>query len=141
MREEKVKLAVHNYKNQGYTCSQAVFSAYAEDIGIDEKTAYALMQGLGGGIGGMQDVCGAFSAAVLVISYYYCNGVMDASTKGKNFKAIRQAAEMFKKEYGSIICKEILHGDSPKALQCEMKVKDAVIVTERILDKRGEILC
>lgn len=141
MRKEKIKIAEENYLNRGFTCSQAVFSAYAKEMGIEEETAYGLMQGLGGGVGGMGDICGAFSAAVIVISYYYCSGAMDASTKSTNFKAIREAAKMFREEYGSIICREILRGDSPKALQCKEKVVDAVKVIEALLDKKGETLC
>ncbi|MGN0421606.1 MAG: C-GCAxxG-C-C family protein [Lachnospiraceae bacterium] len=138
MRKEKIRIASDNYQTKGYTCSQAVFSAYLDDIGIDEKTSFRLMQGLGGGVGGMQDICGAFSAAVLVISYYCCGDVMDASTKQTNFKVIREAASLFKEEYDSIICKEILHGNSPKALQCEEKIISAVKIIETLLDKKGE---
>lgn len=138
MREEKIKIASDNYRNRGFTCSQAVFSAYAEDIGIDQRTAYGMMQGFGGGVGGMQSICGAFSAAVVVLSYYFCGGAMDGSTKKTNFQAIRKASELFEKEYGSIICKEILHGSSPKALQCGKKIEDAVRIIERLLDEKSE---
>ncbi len=30
MREEKIEIASDNYRNRGFTCSQAVFSAYVE---------------------------------------------------------------------------------------------------------------
>ena len=136
MREEKIQIASENYKNRGFSCSQAVFSAYAEDLGIDQETAFRLMQGFSAGIAGTQGICGAFSAAVMVISYYMSGKGMDNSTKPVNFKAIRTAAELFKEEYGSIICREILRGDSPKALMCAEKITDAVRIIETILDKQ-----
>ena len=42
---------------KGCTCSQAVFSAFAEDMNLDPVTAYKIMEGFGGGFGAMQEVC------------------------------------------------------------------------------------
>lgn len=86
----------------------------------------------------MQEVCGAFSAATAVISYYISSNTMDGKSKGRTYQAIRRAAEIFANEYGSIRCKEILHGNTPKAFQCEMKVKDAVLVVRRVLAEEAE---
>ncbi|MSA02018.1 hypothetical protein GKG47_10705 [Lactonifactor sp. BIOML-A3] len=130
--EEKLKVAGQAYGN-GYTCSQAVFCAFADELGLDEKTAYRIMEGFGGGFGAMQEVCGAFSAAVAVISFYMSSGSMDGKSKADTYRAVRRAAEIFKQEYGAIRCKEILHGNAPKAFQCGMKVKDAVLVVHKVL--------
>ena len=81
----------------------------------------------------MQEVGGAFCAAAAVISYYTSSGSMDEKSKGKTYKAIRRAAEIYEREYGSIRCREILHGNAPKAFQCGMKVKDAVLVVHKVL--------
>ena len=48
-------------------------------------------------------------------------------------RAIRRAAEIYRREYGSIRCREILHGSAPEAFQCGMKVKDAVLVVHKVL--------
>ena len=135
--EEKLRLASEKYAS-GYTCSQAVFCAFAKDLGMDETTAYRVMEGFGGGFGAKQEVCGAFSAAVAVISYYMSSESMDGASKGQTYKAIRRAAEIFEQEYGSIRCREILHGNSPKAFQCGMKVKDAVLVVNKVLAEERE---
>ncbi len=137
--DEKLKLAGQVYQ-KGYTCSQAVFAAFAEEMGLDERTAYRIMEGFGGGFGGLQQVCGAFSAATAVISYYYSSGSMDGASKGRTYQAIRRAAEIFVQEYGSTNCREILHGNSPKAFQCGMKVKDAVLVVQKVLAEDGIVL-
>ena len=50
--DDKLKLAGQAY-GKGFTCSQAVFCAYARDMGIDETTACRIMEGFGGGFGGM----------------------------------------------------------------------------------------
>ena len=41
----KLETASRTYK-KGYTCSQAVFAAFAEELGLDEETAYRLMHRL-----------------------------------------------------------------------------------------------
>lgn len=129
---EKLEAAGRAYK-KGYTCSQAVFSAFAADLGLDEETAYRMMEGFGGGFGGKQEVCGAFSAAIAVISYFCSSGSLDGESKGNTYQVIRRVSDVFEQEYGSIICREILHGNSPKAFQCGMKVKDAVLLVCRVL--------
>lgn len=63
MVTEKLKTASENYQ-KGYTCSQAVISVFACDIGINEQTAYRLFESFGSGFGVKQEVCGAFSAVI-----------------------------------------------------------------------------
>ena len=41
--------------------------------------------------------------------------------------------EIYRREYGSIRCREILHGGAPGAFQCGVKVKDAVLVVHKVL--------
>ncbi|MCD8331455.1 MAG: C-GCAxxG-C-C family protein [Oscillospiraceae bacterium] len=134
--DEKLKAAGERYQS-GYNCAQAVFCTFAEDLGLDEETGFRMMEGFGGGFGGMQEVCGAFSAATAVIGYHISSGSTQTRTKADTYRAVRQAAEIFKKEYGSIRCKEILHGSSPKSLQCGMKVKDAVLVVQKVLAEQS----
>lgn len=138
--EEKLNIAEKAYQ-QGYTCSQAVIAAFAEDLGLTPETAYRIMEGFGGGFGGSQEVCGAFSAATAVISFFYSSGSMDGKSKAHTYKAIRHAAELFEAEYGSVICRDILHGESPKAFKCGMKVRDAVVIVHRLLSENNEIYC
>ena len=109
-------------------------------MGLDETTAYKMMEGFGGGFGAMQEVCGALCVAAAVISYYTSSGSMDGKSKGKTYKAIRRAAEIYEQEYGSIRCREILHGNAPKAFQCGMKVKDAVLVVHKVLAEEAETI-
>ena len=50
-----------------YNCAQSVFTAYAEDFGIDKNQALSLAVGFGGGMGRTQDVCGAVTGAIMVL--------------------------------------------------------------------------
>ena len=127
--EARLQLAGQAY-GKGFTCSQAVFCAYARDMGIDETIACRIMEGFGG----MQEVCGALAAATAVISYYSSEGTPELGEKRKKtYDKVRRAAELFGREYGGVTCREVLHGTAPKAFQCGMKVKDAVLIINQIL--------
>lgn len=120
--------------SEGCTCSQAVFCAFADKMGIEERTAMKLSEGFGGGFGGLQEVCGALCAATAVISYYYSTGIVgDTQNRSALYAVIRRAAELFAKEYGSVRCIEILHGEKPQPRRCGMKVKDAVFIAEQLI--------
>lgn len=133
--EDKLKLAGKIY-GEGFTCSQAVFCAFSDDMGIDRLTALRIMDGFGMGIGGMQEVCGALAAASAIIGYYSSDGTPDSEEKRQIiFQGIQEAAELFRQEYGGITCREVLRGRPPKAFQCGMKVKDMVLICNHILTK------
>ena len=94
---------------EGCSCSQAVFTAYAEDFGIDRETAMKMSVALGGGMGRMRETCGAVSAMALVAGLKYGNTVpSDAAAKSAALDAAKGLAEKFMAENGSIVCKELL---------------------------------
>lgn len=57
--------------NDGYNCSQAVFGAFAEDAGLDMKTALRFASPFGGGMGRMREVCGGVSGMFMVLGLFY----------------------------------------------------------------------
>jgi hypothetical protein len=44
---------------EGFTCSQAVLTAFADECGLDRKAAMKIAAGFGGGMGRMALTCGA----------------------------------------------------------------------------------
>lgn len=94
---------------KGYNCSQAVFGAFAEDLGIDKDTAFLLSAGFGGGFARRREVCGAVSGATLVLSYLRgYSKAEDSDKKITLYKELREFYDRFEKETGSIICRELL---------------------------------
>lgn len=94
---------------EGYNCSQAVFGAFAEELGVDFETAVKLASGLGGGIGRMREVCGTFTGLTLAAGMIYgYNDPKDTETKAALYEKIRALADRFREENGSIICRELL---------------------------------
>lgn len=99
----------------GYNCSQAVTLAFSDIFGLDEKQLAKLSGGFGGGMGRMREVCGCFSGIVMVLSQVYgYNDPADNDGKKALYEKIRAAAEQFKKDNGSIICKELLGLEKPE---------------------------
>ncbi len=95
--------------HQGFNCSQSVFASCADMYGMDEQTALRVSASFGGGIGRMRHVCGAASGMFLLAGME--NGTTtpgDAEGKQANYTLVRQLADDFRTENGSIICAELL---------------------------------
>jgi len=88
----------------GCNCSQAVFAAFSDEFNLDETFAKRLSCGLGGGVGRMREVCGAVSAAAMVL------GMRLGPDKMAAYPAIQDFCAKFKAECGSIVCRELLEG-------------------------------
>ena len=104
----RVEIALELF-NEGYNCAQAVFAAFADKYGIDKDTAMKLSSSFGGGMGRMREVCGAVSGMFMVAGLE--TGAVDGAdkdTKAANYQKVRELAERFKAENGSIICRELL---------------------------------
>ncbi len=94
---------------QGYNCSQSVVAACADIYGIDTNLALRLGASFGGGIGRMRQTCGAACGMFLLAGLH--NGSTtphDNDGKMKNYQTVRNLAEQFKQENGSLICAELL---------------------------------
>ena len=127
---------------QGKNCSQAVFVAFATDLGLTEEMALSISIGLGGGVGRMREVCGAVSGSAMVVGLKY-----PELSKAEVYEKVRLIADEFKKTNPSIVCKELLGlsksetSSVPEARTqeyyqkrpCVKIVEDAALATEKIL--------
>ena len=91
------------YFMQGYNCSQAVALAFCDEIQLDEGLVARLTKGFGGGMGRMREVCGAVSGMTFVLSAVYGD-----DDRAGIYPRVQQCANEFKKENGSIVCRELL---------------------------------
>ena len=94
-----------------YHCSQAVLGAFAEEFGIEIKTALKLGGCFGGGMC-KGEVCGACVGALMVLGLKYgqCE-IADLESRGKTNDAAVDFLERFKEENGSYVCRELLGCD------------------------------
>ena len=94
---------------EGYNCSQSVFTAFCHRFGIDDETAKAISAGLGGGVGRQREVCGAVSAAAMVLGCIVApTDGSDSESKKRNYELVREFSEKFTALHGSIVCRDML---------------------------------
>ncbi len=70
-----------------------------------------LSAGFGAGVGRMRGMCGAFSGLTMVAGY--CKGNLTGVPEDKEvvFTLVRELANAFKAEFGTLTCRELLHLD------------------------------
>lgn len=94
---------------KGYNCSQSVFAAFADELGMSVEEAAKIASPFGAGFGKLREVCGAVSGMTLVAGYL--KGYDDpADYEGKKelYKLIQKMCAEFKAAEGTLICRELL---------------------------------
>ncbi|MFH1513067.1 MAG: C-GCAxxG-C-C family protein [Bacillota bacterium] len=99
----------HDYFYRGYNCAQSVFAAFHAEMGLDEETALKLMVSMGGGVGGLREICGAFSGAVMALGMLSGGFVPGEQEKKEKLYSLVQAnADAFRRQYGTVVCRDLL---------------------------------
>ena len=80
-----------------YNCAQAVASAYADIIGLDEEEIKRLVSGFGFGMAGERSVCGALTGGIFVLS----STVQDPTNREELYDRIFYLISQFKKNNDS----------------------------------------
>jgi C_GCAxxG_C_C family probable redox protein len=94
---------------QGYNCSQSVFAAFADVVGMTEEEAAQLASPFGAGFGKLREVCGAVSGMTMAAGRL--RGYSDpADYAGKKalYALIQKMCAAFEAEKGSLICRDLL---------------------------------
>ena len=95
----------------GFSCSQAVFSAFAKELEADENTLLKLSDAFGGGMR-MALTCGAVTGAFMVIGLKYGRtSADDLEAKQKTANLVKEFVKKFEERHKSIVCKELLGCD------------------------------
>lgn len=137
--KEKAEQLLH----QQYHCSQALFGAFAGDVGLDLKTAFKISTCFGGGMrqGG---VCGCISASLLVLGMTM--GFYDAQDREMEMYGNKKTEEfirLFKERMGGCTqCRDILGKDISKPEEMAEIRKEGLIVQKcpRAINASIEIL-
>lgn len=135
-----IKEKAFEKRKKGYNCAQSVICAFCDALNTDEKTLFKLSEGFGGGMGGMQETCGAVTAMFLAAGLLNSDGNTDApGSKRSTYMLIQEFARAFKEKNKSIICKE-LKGLTDKKIfrSCEGCIEDACNILENFLNEYKE---
>lgn len=132
----------------GFSCSQAVFSAFAPQFGLDRDLALKIGSAFGGGMARRGETCGAVTGALMVIGLKYGRtSVEDEQAKEETYALAQRFMEAFTRRNGSIVCRELLgydlsfpeqrdlaHERQLFATLCPRLVRDAAEIVAHILD-------
>ena len=120
-REEQ---AVENFCS-GCNCAQAVFLAFAGDLGMDRDAAACLASPFGGGMGRLREVCGAVSGMLMAVGALYgYDQSEDEAAKAALYALVQDLAGQFREEFGTIICRELLGREGPESPTPEARTPD-----------------
>ena len=130
----------------GFTCSQAVLVTFCESYGLDRNSALKIACGLGGGMR-CSEVCGAVSAAVLVVGLKYGHtDAKDRAAKRICDARVEEFMRVFAERNTHITCRDILGCDisTPEGRKKAMDEKlfttvcvDMVVSATAILEELG----
>ncbi|PWL42492.1 MAG: hypothetical protein DBY42_03940 [Bacillota bacterium] len=98
---DRIQKAVELFES-GQSCSNAVFAAYSDLLGVEETTACQIASGFGGGIGGREELCGAASGMVL------CGGIgYPVEDKAAVRARVCRMLDAFEDRFGALACREL----------------------------------
>lgn len=132
---------------KGFSCSQAVLASHSEDYGLDAEMALRVAGAFGGGMGHIGETCGAVTGALMLIGLKYGKTREDdAEAKERTYAAVKEYTDAFKKEHGSIRCKDLIDYDiSVKEelvaareagvfkTRCPLLIGDSIELVEKLL--------
>ena len=123
--QEKAEQLLH----QQYHCSQALFGAFAEDFGVDLKTAFKISTCFGGGMR-QGSVCGCITASLMVLGM--AMGFYDSQDKELEVYGNKKTTEFInrftEKMNCKIKCRDILGKDISKTEEVVDIRKDGLIL-------------
>lgn len=134
---EKGQKALDNHHN-GYNCAQSVACAFAQELGMDEREVFRIMEGFGFGMGCM-NTCGAVSGMTAIAGLKESGGEPGSpASKKASYRASKKMMKAFEEKNGSVICRELKGVESGKLLRsCDGCVEDAAEIAEKYL--KGEL--
>ncbi len=135
--------------DEGYSCSQAVFSACAPGFGVDDETALKIASAFGGGIGRRGEVCGAVTGALMALGLAAGHADNAEASKTATYALVDEFLRRFGAAHGTITCRALIGQaiDTPGGLQaardagvfrtiCPGLVADAASIVATMLDQR-----
>ncbi len=92
----------------GYNCAQSVLSVFCQDLNFDKEAALKLATGFGAGMARRQEVCGAVTGAIMVISLKFGRGLAGEKAAAENtYLLVGEFMKRFSDQYGSCLCRVV----------------------------------
>ncbi len=138
MKRTQEAVALHD---SGFSCSQAVLTVFAEELGLSNKIAKKISTAFGGGIIGSKETCGVITGALMVIGLKHGRfSVEDMAAKERTYQLSELFFQRFIDRYNSLLCKDLRIEDrgTPEKKHfaqetCNNYIREAVLLLEEIL--------
>ncbi|MFH0755698.1 MAG: C-GCAxxG-C-C family protein [Bacteroidota bacterium] len=128
----------------GHNCAQSVLLAFAGDLKFSKELALKMSAGFGGGMGKMQQTCGAVTGAIMVLGLLKGEHVNNNDElKSETYGSVKELSEKFMASFKTTSCSELTGCDlnSPGGAQkfkeerimenvCAPCVEEAVRIVE-----------
>ena len=106
----KTEVAVDKFVS-GYNCAQAILYAYGPELGLDGETALKVATGLGGGMGGRGEICGAVTGGILALGLKYGRGGQEEKSVAQlAYQKTGELMAAFERVHGTCTCRVLLDG-------------------------------
>ena len=117
--ETRQEIAAEMKRRGTHNCAQAVLCAYADQVGMDEQTAWNIAAPFGSGMGNMEGTCGAIVGAGIALGL----ATRDRATARKG---MQQIMNKFQQRNGATQCRLLKGVDTGIVLrECTGCVRDA----------------
>jgi C_GCAxxG_C_C family probable redox protein len=144
--KSKTENAVELFRS-GMNCAQSVVMTFSDKLDFDREIAARISCGFGGGMGRLQETCGAVTGSFMVLGTNSCRNHSDNSDrKEAAYSDIQKFSEKFISIYGTMNCKELLNANLRTAegqqqvkennlqeVVCEKCIADAIKITSELM--------
>lgn len=143
IKEKTIDKAKKLFNEQHYHCSQAVFAAFAEQLGLNEREALKIGGCFGGGMN-EGEVCGCVTGALMALGLKYGQAdVEDMNSREKSRQLAMEFYDCFKLENGSCLCRELLGYDfgKPEDVELIRKHKPYLAKCPKLVESATKLVC
>lgn len=99
------------YEMKYHGCSQCVFAAVQETLGLNNKSAFKAATGLAGGVARMGETCGALLGGIMAIGILFGREALEDSASSMGYQMTMQLSSQlckeFIREFGTTRCRDI----------------------------------
>ena len=96
----------------GHNCAQSVLLSFADDLKFSRELAQKMAAGFGGGMGKLQETCGAVTGSIMVLGLIQGERVnSNDELKDRAYASVREFTGQFATEFGTTRCKDLVGCD------------------------------
>ena len=135
-------IAIQSFRS-GMNCAQSVVTAYADRLNFDPDLAASLSCGFGGGMGRLQQTCGALTGAFMVLGIHNSRLFSDrVELKNRTYTQVREINEKFAQSQGATDCRSLLGCDlqTDEGMQYHKDTQQSKTICEKCIAASIEIL-